>query len=96
MAKAGNGYRFANTMYDRSHHKTKGRLIGKLYAHFGDGEGDVTLDFAVDNESPMWRVDVLQDIINLLNVEYEDAFDEMVEGFEEARKNREKELERMG
>ena len=96
MISAGKGYRFANREYNRVEYASKGRLIGKLYAHFDDGEGDVTLDFAIDGELPMWRVDVLADIINLLQYEYEKAYEEMIDSLGNSYNQRGEECERVG
>ena len=98
MSKAGKGYRFANQEYDRSGYLTKGRLMGKLYAHFDDGEGDVVLDRSIDEESPLWRVDVIGDIINLLQDEYSKAYDEMIDDLVnlDNQRKEEEERERMG
>ena len=98
MSKAGKGYRFANEDYDRSGYLTKGRLVGKLYAHFDDGEGEVVLDLSIDEKSAMWRVDVIGDIISLLQDEYTKAYDEMVDDLVNLtnRKKEEEERERVG
>ena len=81
MGNAGKGYRFANPEYYRGLGHKKGKPVGKLYASMDDGEGDVTLDFIMEGESAMWRVDVIRDWIDLLTVEYEEAYKEMMESF---------------
>jgi len=81
MSKAGYGYRFANPLLDRTDGERKGKLIGKMYASFAHGEGEATFDIAIDDESAMWRVDVLGDIISLLQAEYKKSYEEMIVGF---------------
>lgn len=85
MSKTGYGYRLANPLLRRIDGERKGKIIGKMYASFADGEGDVTLDVAIDDESALWRVDVLGDIINLLQAEYKKAYEEMMTGFNKIR-----------
>jgi hypothetical protein len=88
MSKAGYGYRFADPSLNRAGDERKGKLVGKMYASFAHGEGEATLDIAIDNESAMWRVDVLGDIITLLQAEYKKAYEEMISGFDEFRKEK--------
>ena len=96
MSKAGYGYRFANPLLDRTGYGGKGKLIGKMYANFAHGEGEVTLDLVIDDASAMWRVDVLGDIINLLQADYKKAYDEMISGFDKIREEKAQSDERVG
>lgn len=93
--KAGTGFRFANTNYERPSWG-KGELVGKLYGRYDDCEGEVTLSLSLDDASAMARVDFLKDWIDLLTVEYEKAHEDLVVELEEICKTWGEQDDRVG
>ena len=75
--------RFANE--NLTEFRQKGIRFGTLWAGcLGDG-GDVTLTLEFCNSDPLMRADLLQDVIGLLEHEYDKAREEMSKEFEAMR-----------
>ena len=75
--------RFANE--DLTEFRHKGIRFGTLWADYGSGEADVTLTLEFCYDDPLMRADLLQDVIGLLQHEYDKAREEMSKEFEAAR-----------
>ena len=71
--------RFAAEDYKGERHK--GTRFGALWANYETGEADVTLTLEFCEEDWLMRAGLLQDVIGLLNREYEKALKEMEEEF---------------
>jgi hypothetical protein len=69
--------RFAGQNYEGE--RRKGTRFGTLWANYETGEADVTITLEFCNEDWLMRADLLQDVIGLLNREYEDALKELEE-----------------
>lgn len=67
--------RFAGLDYKGE--RRKGTRFGTLWADYNTGEGDVTLTIEFCEEDWLMRADILQDVIGLLNREYEKALKEL-------------------
>ncbi|CAB4122561.1 hypothetical protein UFOVP32_37 [uncultured Caudovirales phage] len=70
-----NAERFAGEDYQGA--RRKGTRFGTLWLNQDAGEGDVTLTLEFVEESPLFRLDVLKDVIYFLKLEYESASKDM-------------------
>lgn len=59
---------FDHRIADQRH---RGKRIGTLWADYTDVDGDATLTADFLDQSPLTRADILQDIIGVLQREYE-------------------------
>lgn len=55
----------------------KGRRVGTLWAKYDEGTGDATLTVDLLESHPLLRADILKDCIFVLQVEYEQALNDM-------------------
>ena len=69
--------RFAGFSYKSERHK--GTRFGTLWADYKTGEGDVTITLEFCEEDWLMRADLLQDVIGLLNREYEHVLKKLKE-----------------
>jgi hypothetical protein len=69
--------RFAGEDYKGG--RRKGTRFGTLWANYDTGEADVTLTLEFCEEDWLMRADLLQDVIGLLEREYEQALKELEE-----------------
>jgi len=71
--------RFAGEDYQGE--RRKGTRFGTLWANYETGEADVTLTLEFCDEDWLMRADLLQDVIGLLNREYEKALNDIERAF---------------
>ena len=57
--------------WERDPDVRQGKRMGPLWADMDCGEGEVTLNILLDEESDLFRADVIQDWIGLLQREYD-------------------------
>lgn len=69
--------RFAGEDYKGE--RRKGTRFGTLWANYDTGEADVTITLEFCHEDWPMRAELLQDVIGLLNREYEKALNELGE-----------------
>lgn len=62
--------------WERDPDVRKGKRMGTLWADMDCGEGEVTINILMDEESALFRADVLQEWIALLQREYDLAVEE--------------------
>ena len=63
------------------------KTIGSIKANYEWGEGEVRLNFEFESQNALWRMDVLRDIIYDLQIQYQKAYKEHREYYEEKRKS---------
>lgn len=73
--------------WERDPDVRKGKRMGTLWADMDCGEGEVTINILLDEESDLFRADVIQDWIGLLQREYDLAVAKVFPT-EEARKSK--------
>ena len=73
--------------WERDPDVRKGKRMGTLWADMDCGEGEVTLNILLDEESDLFRADVIQDWIGLLQREYDLAIGKVFPT-EEAKKSK--------
>ena len=71
--------RFAGEEYKGE--RRKGTRFGTLWANYETGEADVTITLEFCEEYGLMRADLLQDVIGLLEREYEKALKQMEEDY---------------
>lgn len=67
--------RFAGEAYNGERHK--GTRFGTLWANYETGEADVTVTMEFSDYYGLMRADLLQDVIGILQREYEKALNDM-------------------
>ena len=77
--------RFANEDLDVE--RRKGTRFGTLWTDYESGEADVTLTLEFCYDDPLMRADLLQDVIGLLEHEYDKAKEEMSKEYNAKRSN---------
>jgi hypothetical protein len=64
------------------------KSIGSIKANYEWGEAEVKLNSEFESQNALWRMDVLRDIIYDLQIQYQKAYKEHREYYEEIRKKR--------